>query len=65
VKKDIHTDGKIYETQKEIYETHYSRKRKKKKLTGLISMFGHPPSQNSMYFQRKNMQSLGPACFGT
>ena len=27
-------------------------------------MFRRPPSQNSMYFHRKNMQSLGPACFG-
>lgn len=40
------------------------KKDRKKGLTGLMSMLRRSPSQYSMYFQRKNMQSQGPACLG-
>ena len=40
------------------------KKDRKKGLTGLLSMLRRSPSQYSMYFQRKNMQSQGLACLG-
>ena len=41
-----------------------TKKRTEKGLTGSMSMFRRLLSQYSMYFQRKNMQSQGPACLG-
>ena len=54
-------------TKKKMRNTHMARDRKKdrkKGLTGLMSMLRRSPSQYSMYFQRKNMLSQGPACLG-
>jgi len=62
---ELQTQKKI---QKRKWETHTwleaEKKDRKKGLTGLMSMLRRSPSQYSMYFQRKNMQSQGPACLG-